>query len=157
MFPGTVAAFFTDITFLQTCQDGRQVSGPLDDGAGSNPDIGLHLVGNYISQGGLAQSRKAVQEDMIDRFSAGSGGLDGDLQILLELLLTNIVFQEPGTQTSIKAVVPAIVSAHYAFFVIHASDLNASLNSSSRDNLPKSSSPAVARILSTAFLAFTGG
>ncbi len=50
-----------------------------------------HVAGDAGGEGRLAQARRAVQEDMAQRFAALRGGIDGDAQPLVDLALADHV------------------------------------------------------------------
>ena len=83
-----------EFAFLQVGEDGRQIalllqSRCLDDLAGS-----AHLVGQDVREGGLAEARWAEEQHMVDHLAPLGGGLQGDLEAGLHLLLADI-FLEP--------------------------------------------------------------
>ena len=79
-----------DIVFRKVGQQRGQVSRFFNGRAGGNADIDPHLIGNNIAQGGLAQSRRAVEQNVVQRFIAHLGCLDKHLQIPFRLLLADI-------------------------------------------------------------------
>ena len=95
-----------DVARLEAGQDGGQVAGFFDNRPRGDPDVGAHLVGDDIGQGGLAQPRKAVEKHMVQGLAAVLGGLDGDLQIALELVLADVLGQRPGADGQISGLRP---------------------------------------------------
>ena len=82
-----------DVALVQVGQDGRQVAGPLDGRPGGDLDAHAHLVGDDVGQRGLAQARRAVEQDVIQRLAARLGRLDQDAQVLLDPILADILGQ----------------------------------------------------------------
>jgi hypothetical protein len=54
-----------DVMAAQVGQDGRQVAGALDGGAGGRPDVNAYLGGDDIRQGSLAQAGRAVEQNVV--------------------------------------------------------------------------------------------
>ena len=69
------------------CQDSSQITPLLDRRTRGDPKVDLHLVRQNMRQSRLAQSRRAVEQDMVERFFPLSGCFDQDRQVLLYLIL----------------------------------------------------------------------
>jgi len=91
-----------DILALEIRQDGRQVSGTLYRRARGCPDINADFEGDDMGEGCLAQAGGAVQQNVVQGFTPALGGVDGYIQVVLSLLLTNEVGQAPGPQAGIE-------------------------------------------------------
>ena len=87
-----------DAAVFQVGQDGDQVAGPLDGRAGRGAQGRAHLVGDDERQARLAQPRRAVQQDVVQRLPPPLGGLQEDAQVLLDLGLPDELAQPPGPQ-----------------------------------------------------------
>ena len=70
-------------------EDGRQVALALEQRAGTGLDVDAQLVGDDLRQRSLAQSRRAVEQHVIERFAAAARGLDGDLDVFFHALLAD--------------------------------------------------------------------
>ena len=55
-------------------------------------------MGNHHRQGGFPQSRRSVQQNMVQGFLTCLGGLNVDAQLMLDLFLANVVLQALGTE-----------------------------------------------------------
>jgi hypothetical protein len=64
------------IAATQIGKDGSQVPGALDGRSGRYFDVDLHLVGEHMRRGGLAQSGRSVKEHMVKRVTTLLGSLD---------------------------------------------------------------------------------
>ena len=93
-----------DISGAQAGENCRQISGPLNGRSGGHLDADAHLVGNDVGQRGLAQSRRPVEKNMIERVTAATRRADQDLEVLLELALTNDFGQGARPQRMIDAI-----------------------------------------------------
>ena len=91
-----------DIMAFQVGQDCRQVADALDGRAGCRPDIGADLGGDDMSQAGLAQAGRAVEEYMVQSFFTAPGGGDGDIEVFLDLVLSGKLSQTPWPQAGIQ-------------------------------------------------------
>ena len=67
-----------DVALAQAGQDGGEIAGPLDGRARGRPDLGAHLGGDDVRQRRLAQPRRAVEQDVVDRLGSMLGGVDED-------------------------------------------------------------------------------
>ena len=74
-------------------QHRRQVAGALDGGTGGGADLGAHLGGHDVGQRRLAEPRRAVQQDVVDRLGALPRGVDQDRQVLLDPILPGELVQ----------------------------------------------------------------
>lgn len=79
-------------------QQRGQVAGALQHGAGGLAQLHAHLVGDDVGQGGLAQARRAEQQDVIQRLAALARRRDEDLQLLARALLPHVLLQGLGPQ-----------------------------------------------------------
>ena len=91
-----------DIVGFQIGQYRGQVTGAFDGRAGGRPDVGAHLRGDDMSQAGLAEPGRSVEQDMIQGFLAALGRGDSYLEVFLGLFLSRKLGQVPGPQTGIQ-------------------------------------------------------
>jgi len=87
-----------DVPLVEVCQQRRQIAGLFNGRAGGDTDVDPHLLSDDACQGRLAQSRRAVEQNMVQRFLPLPGGLNEDAQILLGLFLTDVLRQGLGPQ-----------------------------------------------------------
>ncbi len=80
-----------DISRFQACQYGGQVSLSLNDRPGGHLDVGPHLMGNDIGQGCLAQTRKAMEKNMVKCFFPCLGCLDEYLKVFFDKFLADVL------------------------------------------------------------------
>ena len=66
----------------QTGQDGRQVAGVLDRRTARDPQRGRHLRRDDHRQGGLAESRRPGQQDVVGHPAAVPGGLEHQSELV---------------------------------------------------------------------------
>ena len=92
------------IALLQVGQQGGQVAGLLDGGAGGDADLHPHLLGHNAGQRGLAQAGRAVEQHMVHRLAPALGRPQIDRQVCLDLLLADIVLQRFGAQADFLGV-----------------------------------------------------
>ena len=83
-------------------ENGSQIACPLDGRAGGDTHIDLHLVGDDVRKAGLAQSRRAIKQDVIQRLAAQPSGLNQDAQILFQALLAGKLGEQRRTQGTIE-------------------------------------------------------
>ncbi|CFM09835.1 Uncharacterised protein [Bordetella pertussis] len=87
-----------DVVAFQVGQQRRQVARALQHGAGRLAQLHAHFVRDDVRQGGLAQARRAEQQDMVERLAALARGRDEDLQLFARALLADVFFQRLGPQ-----------------------------------------------------------
>ena len=85
-----------DVILVEVGEQRRQVPRLLNGGAGGDADVDPHLVGYDAREGGLAQARGAVEQDMVQGLTAHFGRLDEHLQVGLGLLLPDVLPQGLG-------------------------------------------------------------
>ena len=61
-------------------------------------DLHAHLVGDDVRERRLAEARRSVQEDVIERLAALFGGGDRDLQVLADAVLADVLVEQPRPQ-----------------------------------------------------------
>ena len=83
---------------FQRGQYAGQVAGLVEYGATGNLEAHAQLVGNDVAQCGLAKSRGAVQQGMVERFATVLGSLDKHFEVLHHLLLTAEVAEAQWAQ-----------------------------------------------------------
>ena len=72
--------------------------------------VDSHLCGDDARQGGFTQAGRAVEQDMIQRVTAHSGGLDIYLQVLFRLVLADIFLHPTGAQGGFGILIPRRVA-----------------------------------------------
>ncbi len=86
------------VTRAQVRENRGEVAGTFDGGARSRSDGHLHFVGDDVRERRLAQARRTVQQDVVNRFAARTCGLEQDAQVLFYLVLPNVLGESFGTQ-----------------------------------------------------------
>ena len=67
-----------------------QISLTFNRRSAGNADVDIKLIGNNVGQCSFAQTRRSEQQHVVQRFVAGSGSLNENRQIILDLRLTYI-------------------------------------------------------------------
>lgn len=96
-----------------------QVARLFNGGAAGNADVLPHLRGDNPCQRGFAKARRAVEQQMVQRLVALERRLDGDMQIPLYALLTDVFPQGFGAQ-ALLLLVSALPEARGNDAVVHA-------------------------------------
>jgi hypothetical protein len=81
------------IVGFEVGEDGRQVAGALDSRPGGRLDTDAYLGGDDMGQAGLAEAGRTVKENMIEGFAAAFGCRDGNLEVVLGLVLPDKIGQ----------------------------------------------------------------
>jgi hypothetical protein len=58
-----------------------------------------------VGECGLAEAGRAIEEEVIERLVALLGGVDGDAEVVFELLLADELFEAPGTKSDLDRLV----------------------------------------------------
>ena len=93
-----------DVVLVEVGEQGGQVPGLLNGRAGGDADVHPHLVGDDAGEGGLAQPRGAVEEDMVQGLVPELGRVDEHGEVLLGLFLADVLGQALGAQGSLPLV-----------------------------------------------------
>src|SRR5712664_1412446 len=79
-----------DFFCFQRGEDGGEVTFAIEERTGTGLDGDGQLVGDDLREGGLAEARRAVEQNMVEGFAASAGGFDGDLDVFLNALLADV-------------------------------------------------------------------
>ena len=82
-----------------------QVTGLVQHRAGRVAQVGAHLVGDDVRQGGLAQTRRAEDQGMVQGVPALPGSLDKNIHLFRYLRLSHVVLQALGTDRPVEDLV----------------------------------------------------
>ncbi len=91
-----------DVTALKISEEPGEVSGFFDHGAAGDLYIGVHLLRDDVSEGGLTESGRAAEEKMIQNVPAIFGGLHAELEALADFVLALKIIKGGGTQIDLK-------------------------------------------------------
>jgi hypothetical protein len=58
-----------------------------------------------VGQGGLAQPRRAVEQDVVERLAPAARRIDGDAQVVLQLLLADELGQAARAERRVQGLV----------------------------------------------------
>ena len=87
-----------DVADIEVGQNRRKVALQLDKGTGSSAESCLHLIGNDGSECGLSKAGRSVEKDMVERFAALPCGLNRDVQVFFDVVLTDVLGQSLRAQ-----------------------------------------------------------
>ena len=86
------------VAVLELGEDGRQVAGPLDRRARRGLQVGAELGGDDAGQRGLAQPRRAGEQQVVGRLAAPPRRLEHDPEVGLQLGLAHELGQAAGPE-----------------------------------------------------------
>ncbi len=78
------------VALLEVGQQRGEIAGPLHHRPRSRPDVDAHFPGDDVGERGLAQSRRAMKQHMIEDVAAPARCRDRHPQIGLDLLLADV-------------------------------------------------------------------
>ena len=90
------------IVLLERCQQARQVAWFVEYRSACNLESHAQLVGDDIAQCCLSQSRRTVQQCMVEWLSAIFRSLDKHLKVLHHLLLSGEVLEAQRAERILK-------------------------------------------------------
>ena len=93
-----------DVIFLQVGQQRRQIAGLFDGRAGGNAHIHAHLVCDDGGHRRLAQTRRAVEQHVVERLTAQACCVNADLQVFLRFFLSGVILQQPRAQRTLTGI-----------------------------------------------------
>ena len=102
---GLQAMDFVDEQHLLVAQVGEdrgQVALDLQRRPGGLLEGSAQFVGDDVGQRGLAQPRRSVEQHVVERLAARLGGLDGDLEVVFDLVLADELAQPLRPQLELK-------------------------------------------------------
>ena len=93
-----------DVAGLEVGEDGGKVAGALDDGAGGGAKADAKLAGDDLGERGFAKARGAVEENVVKRVAAGTGGLDEDAEVFPRRALADELVEGLGAEGGLGGV-----------------------------------------------------
>ena len=93
---------------LEVGQEGGEVRAAFDDRARRLAEVRLHLVGDDVGEGGLAEARRAEDEDVVEGVPARPRGLDEEAELLAHRGLADVFVQPPGADAPFEQLLAAL-------------------------------------------------
>ncbi len=90
-----------DVALAELREHGGEVAGPLDGGTGGDVDGDAHLAGDDAGQARLAETGRAGEQHVVDGLGPAAGGLEDDLEVVLQLRLPHELGQGAGPQADL--------------------------------------------------------
>ena len=87
-----------DVALVERGQDRGQVAGPLDGRSGGVLDVDPELAGDDRGEGGLAETGRSVQQDVVGRLSPAPGRRQQHRQVGLDLALADVLVERARSQ-----------------------------------------------------------
>ena len=84
-------------------QQGRKITGALQHRAGGLPQVHAEFLGKNVRERGLAESRRSVDQDVIQRLVAAAGGRNEYLHLFANHGLSDIVRKPFGPDLVLDA------------------------------------------------------
>ena len=108
------------VILRQIGQDGGQISLLFNSGSRGGAQVDPHLIGNNACESGFAESRRAIEQNVVQGFLTHFRRFDVDLQILLGLLLADIILEGAGAQRIVYVEIMLVVfGGHISVFEVH--------------------------------------
>ena len=93
------------IALVEVGQQAGEVGGLLDDRAAGDFHVAAHLPGEDAGERGLAEARRATEQDVVERLAALLGRLDRDAEPLLDLELAGEIGEHSRAQRPLEGCV----------------------------------------------------
>ena len=100
-------------------QQAGQIARALDGRAAGHADVLPHLAGDDARERRLAQTRRAVEQNVVERIPSLPGGLNIDVQAVLHRLLPDVFAQGFGAEAALLIVLFLAEAAHHKSFFFH--------------------------------------
>ena len=114
-----------DVAILEIGENGGEVARLGDHRSRRGAKADAELAGDDLGERGLAEPRRAEEQDMVERIAAALGGLDEHAQILARRLLADEFVERLRAQRRVEILGPAI--AGNDAFLLHCPSHSASL------------------------------
>src|SRR5260221_76920 len=85
-----------DFLGFERSEDGGGVAFALEKRASTGLDGDGKLLGGNLPEGGLAEARRGVKQNVIAGFAEGAGALGGYLDVFPKVLLADVFFEPLG-------------------------------------------------------------
>ena len=86
-------------------KDGAQGALVVDGRARADLDRHAELVGDDVGQRGLAETGRTAEKHMLHRLIAAARRLEKDAQVLADLLLADVLGEQPRPQSEVELLV----------------------------------------------------
>ena len=100
-------------------QQAGQIARALDGRAAGHADVLPHLAGDDARERRLAQTRRAVEQNVVERIPPLPGGLNVDVQAVLHRLLPDVFAQGFGAEAALLIVLFLAEATHHKSFFFH--------------------------------------
>ena len=87
-----------DVPLVEVGQKSRQITRLLDGGPGGDADAGPHLLGDDPGEGRFAETRRAVEQDVVQGLVPPLGRLNEDRELLPGPFLANVLREGFGAE-----------------------------------------------------------
>ena len=110
------------VVLLERGEDARQVARLVEHRTAGHLETHAQFVGDDVRESGLAQSWRAVQEGVVERFAAELRCLDKDAQVFHHLRLSAEVIEAQGAQCVLEVLLlrRQILLLAYVKIFVHA-------------------------------------
>jgi hypothetical protein len=92
-----------DSTSFDVCEESCEVACLLDHRSAGGADFGIHGIAYDVGECGFAESRRAAEQDVLERIAALLGRLDHDLQALHGFFLTRKFLEKRWPEGNLKS------------------------------------------------------
>src|SRR5262249_27786463 len=92
-----------DLARVERGEDGGQGYLAVEEGSGTHLDGDAELIGENLRERGLAQPRRAVEQDMVKRLAAAARRFDGNGNVLLHARMADEVGETFGPDAGLDA------------------------------------------------------
>ena len=103
----------------QVGQQAGQIARALDGRSAGHADVLSHFAGDNARERRFTQTRRAVEQNVIERIPPLPGGLNVDVQAVLHRLLSHVFTQGFGAETAFLIIFFLAEAAHHESFFFH--------------------------------------
>ena len=87
-----------DVAEFEIGENRGQVAFELNQRPGCGAEMRAHFVGDDGSQRRLAETRRTIKQNVIERLAAFPGGLDRDIEVVFDVLLADVLRENARTK-----------------------------------------------------------
>src|SRR5580704_8648946 len=89
--------------FFERGENGGEIAFAFEERASAGFDGDGEFIGDNLRESGFAEAGRAVEEDVVESFTAVASGFEGDGDIFFDAFLANVFGEGFGTDASVEA------------------------------------------------------
>ena len=87
---------------IERSENGGEVAFAFEQWTGAGLDGNVQFIGDDLGESGFAQSRRAIEQDVIEGFTTAASGFNGDGNIFFDALLAYVFVEALGANGGVE-------------------------------------------------------